>query len=68
MLDIILAGRRSDLAVLYSPTLDGLSSIFKQLLQAQSDTFQTEWNSKKSGYIASLSKLEKAYMDMANAA
>lgn len=68
MLDIILAGRRSDLAVLYSPTLDGLSNIFKQLLQAQSDTFQTEWNSKKSGYIASLSKLEKAYMDMANAA
>ena len=29
---------------------------------------EAEWNSKKSGYIASLSKLEKAYMDMANAA
>ena len=66
MLDTILAGRRSDLAVLYGPTLDGLNGLFKKLLQSQSDNFLGEWDKNKSAYSAALIQLELAYQNMAS--
>ena len=67
MLDLLLAGRRSDLALLFGPTMDGLNAFFRYRLQAQSKSFASEWASNKMTFSASVAKVEQRYDKLAAA-
>ncbi len=66
MLDLILLGKRSDLAILYGPTLSGMNALFRYQLQAQKDNFFTAWEANKMTYEAALTQIEAAYIKMAS--
>ncbi|MBE6636730.1 MAG: hypothetical protein E7618_02865 [Ruminococcaceae bacterium] len=65
MLDLILAGKRSDLAILYGPTLSGMNALFRYQLQKQADNFHTAWNENKIAYQSALWQIEATYERMA---
>ena len=67
MLDILLAGKRSDLALLFGPSMDGVNAFFRYQLQAESRKFASEWASKKMSFSASIAKIEQQYDKMAAA-